>query len=96
MSAPTIRQLGDQLDEAFVLFLDGERDGTAWVAAYDTREEGYDLAQEAFWKADRDGFIEAELDKLPGGPCGSYAGLVSSACAFRLAELDAELAREAA
>lgn len=96
MSAPTIRQLGDQLDEAFVLFLDGERDGTAWVAANDTRKEGYDLAQEAFWKADRDGFVEACLDKLPGGPNGSYACLVGAACAFRLAEMDADLAREAA
>jgi hypothetical protein len=87
LDAPTKRQLALRLDDAFTAFLDGERDGDAWVAAYDTREEGYELAEKAFGQADRDAFIEAALDEVQ---IEAEAYLIGAACRFRLAELDEE------
>lgn len=88
---PTLRQLGDRLDQAFALHMDGERDGDAFVAAFDTREDGYDLALKGQWANDREAFLEDALDRA-----AQYdRDLIAAAFWFRLAELDAELARAA-
>lgn len=94
-AAPTIRQLGDRLDEAYCAFLDGERDGDAFVAAYDYREDGYELAEKAVWlSADgRDAFLEAALDKADAG---ATRDLIAAAFAFRVAELSAQPMERAA
>lgn len=87
----------DRLDAEYAAFIrDGEHTGDAVVAAYDYREDGFQIAEAAMRQAprDRDLFIENECDDHDE----SARDLISAAAAFRLEELarEAQPMREAA
>lgn len=83
-SLTTIR--AEALDNAWTVFLDGERDGDAFVAANDYREDGYELGNRAYRLPlnERSDFIENAVEAFDDN--ARY--LVSCAAAFRLAELE--------
>lgn len=82
------RQAAIRLDNAYDCYAKDHGDGfnqPAWMEAYEYREEGYRLGEEAYdMPADlRDAWVEVETDKHSE----SARYLIGCAADFRLAEL---------
>lgn len=93
----TIRAKSDKLDDAFQSYANENGDGFSapdFRGAYDYREEGYRLGEEAADMAseDRDDWIEAQTYAFPE----SARYLIACAADFRLAELENKAALAAA
>lgn len=91
------RALADRLDNALQSFAHDNGDGfhqRDWRGAYDVRDEGYEVAEEAFKlpEDERSFFIEKQVDEAPEG----NGWLLLCAAEFRLAELSEEAADLAA
>lgn len=86
--ATTKRKAADRLDNAYDCYAKDMGDGfnqPAWMEAYEYREEGYCLGEEAhdMPAEDRDDWIEGETYAFPE----SARYLIGCAADFRLAEL---------
>lgn len=97
LDAPTKRQLADRLDNAVQCFAHDNGDGfhdRDWRGAYEVRDEGYEIAEEAFKlpASERSFFIEDGADQAPND--AGY--LLLCAAEYRLAELEDEARKEAA
>lgn len=88
MASLTTRQAADKLDDAYQAFARDNGDGFSspdWQGAYDHREDGYALAEQAFelHSDDRADFIEAGVECFEE----SSRYLIARAADYRLAEL---------
>lgn len=91
MASANTRTAADKLDNAFQCYANENGDGFSapdYRGAYDYREEGYRLGEEARSEAapeDRDAYIDTEVLAWPE----SARYLIACAADYRLAELEA-------